>query len=98
VRAAHAVVILPAMRTHRALTVTLLAALAVLPFAAAQTVAPAASGDAAEARGSGMVGADPLRADRVPLAHGDPRVCLEYATNLEVIACAEKYRPHRRKS
>jgi hypothetical protein len=26
----------------------------------------------------------------------DPRVCLEFPTNLQIIACAEKYRRHRR--
>ena len=28
----------------------------------------------------------------------DPRVCLEFATNEQIIACAERYRPHRRRA
>lgn len=28
----------------------------------------------------------------------DPRVCLEFPTNAQVIACAERYRPHRRRA
>ena len=29
-------------------------------------------------------------------AGSDPRVCLEFATNLEIHRCAEKYRPRKR--
>lgn len=28
----------------------------------------------------------------------DPRVCLEFGTNAQVVACAERYRPHRRRA
>ena len=30
-------------------------------------------------------------------AGADARICLELPTNLQIIKCAEKYRPHRRK-
>ena len=28
----------------------------------------------------------------------DPRVCLEFPTNAQVVACAERYRPQRRRA
>lgn len=28
----------------------------------------------------------------------DPRVCLEFPTTAQIIACAEKYRPHKRRA
>ena len=30
-------------------------------------------------------------------AHADARVCLEFPTELQIIACAEKYRPARKR-
>ncbi len=38
----------------------------------------------------------PIRANRAAPAESDARQCLELLTNLEVIKCAEKYRPHKR--
>jgi hypothetical protein len=39
----------------------------------------------------------PARARSDAPTDADARHCLEFATNLEVIACAEKYRPHKGK-
>ena len=52
--------------------------------AAATTAPPAAS-------------APPPPADRRRDAHPDARKCLEFPTELQVIACAEKYRPARKR-
>jgi guanyl-specific ribonuclease Sa len=38
----------------------------------------------------------PPPTDRRRDAHADARKCLEFPTELQVIACAEKYRPPRR--
>jgi hypothetical protein len=44
------------------------------------------------------VSAPPPPSDRPrDAAHADARVCLEFPTALQVIACAEKYRPARKR-
>jgi hypothetical protein len=43
------------------------------------------------------VSAPPSPTDRRRDAHADARVCLEFPTELQVIACAEKYRPAKRR-
>ena len=86
------------MRAYRLIPLTLSAALAALPFAAAQTLTPGSGGDASVAEAPHAARASLLRAHGIVLAHRDARVCLEHDTNLEVIACAEKYRPQRRRS
>jgi hypothetical protein len=44
------------------------------------------------------VSAPPPPTDRPrDAAHADARVCLEFPTALQVIACAEKYRPAKRR-
>lgn len=60
--------------------------------ATAQTPAPAPAGDAV-ARPVSTAPA-PRSADDRP-SSSDPRVCLEFATREEVIACAERFRPRR---
>jgi hypothetical protein len=43
--------------------------------------------------------APPAQADDDgPPSRTDPRVCLEFPTNAQVIACAEKFRSHRRRA
>jgi hypothetical protein len=55
------------------------------------TAAPAAATPPA-------VSAPPPPTDRPrDAAHADARVCLEFPTALQVIACAEKYRPAKRR-
>lgn len=39
----------------------------------------------------------PTRADESPPSRADPRVCLEFPTNAQVVACAEKHRRHGRR-
>lgn len=41
--------------------------------------------------------APPPPTDRRRDAHADARKCLEFPTELQVIACAEKYRPARKR-
>jgi hypothetical protein len=65
------------------------AALAFLPFASAHAQAPAPAPVAAPADESPGKPATPRRRAR---SQEDARACLDLATNLEVIACAEKYR------
>jgi hypothetical protein len=77
----------------RILVVFLAVGLAAAPLAQAQTAAPAPKPQpgASEPRG------EPSRSAQEPARAGpDPRVCLEFTTNLEVHVCAEKYRPRRR--
>lgn len=82
----------------RQICVVAFAMLAALPLAIAQTPAleasPAASPVALSQEGARL----PVRVNRDAAAdvHADARLCLEFTTNLEVIACAEKYRPHKR--
>ena len=44
-----------------------------------------------------VASAPPQPTDRRRDAHADARVCLEFPTELQVIACAEKYRPARKR-
>lgn len=70
-------------RIHAAAAV--LAALALVPLAIAQgQPAPREAGKPAAPRAAPK-----------EVASGDPRVCLEFPTNLQVMTCAEKYRPRR---
>jgi hypothetical protein len=64
-------------------------ALAFLPFASAHGQAPAPATVAAPADESPAKQAAPKRRAR---SQEDARACLDLGTNLEVIACAEKYR------
>ena len=64
-----------------------------LPFAFAQGVVPSAPSAV-----SGIAASESLpsaRAGRARLASADARGCLDFPTNPQVIACAEKYRPDR---
>ena len=57
----------------------------------------AASNAPAAAPAPPAVSAPPPPTDRPRDAHADARVCLEFPTALQVIACAEKYRPAKRR-
>lgn len=67
----------------------LVALLAVNAVALAQSPAPTAPSSDKEAA------AQPRTASEGPPSSQDPRVCLEFPTREQVIACAEKYRPRR---
>jgi hypothetical protein len=70
----------------RSLLVALLAVNAAALAQSPTPAAPTADKDAA---------AQPRMASDGPPSSQDPRVCLEFPTREQVIACAEKYRPRR---
>jgi len=61
----------------------------------AANAAPAAA--AALTAAPPTLSAPPPSTDRRRDAHADARVCLEFPTELQIIACAEKYRPARKR-
>lgn len=84
----------------REIAAVLLVMLAVLPSAFAKDLAPPTS---TRASGVELTQAVPKpaapqkrAAAPAPDADADARHCLEFAANLEVIMCAEKYRSHKR--
>jgi hypothetical protein len=79
------------------MTVLAFCLLAALPPAIAQGPAPSTGTGAAGAAASPAPPAASAGANRAAARDADARVCLEFASNLQVIACAEKYRRHRRK-
>ena len=76
-------------------------ALAGLFLACSSTIADAQApntGASVTAATPPAVSAPPTPTDRPrDAAHADARVCLEFPTTLQVIACAEKYRPAKRR-
>ncbi len=81
------------MNRNDATAVVLTIMLIVLPCAGAQSPAPSAPAPASASAPPQLEQTPPTRAKRVaPPTHADARHCLELPTNLEVIACAEKYR------
>jgi hypothetical protein len=76
-------------------------ALAELFLACSSTIAEAQAQNTAApvaAATPPAVSAPPPPSDRPrDAAHADARVCLEFPTALQVIACAEKYRPAKRR-
>jgi len=83
---------------YRNRMLTLFVALVELPLAGAQDLQPSASADVSVVATPPSAGTVPRWPTRDTDSNPDVRFCLEFATNLEVIACAEKYRPHRRKA
>ena len=77
---------------YRNRMLTLFVALVELPLAVAQDLQPSVAADATPQSAETVSG--PPTHDTNP----DVRFCLEFATNLEVITCAEKYRPRGRKA
>jgi hypothetical protein len=75
----------------------LAAAGALAAHAIAQSTPPAASGTITipAAREPARTAA---ASDRPVEGANDPRRCLEFSTNMEIHACAEKYRPRKRSS
>lgn len=67
-------------------------------MAAAHAADPAPSGinDAPSAKGAQVQASPAPRPAGDVVRNADARHCLEFPTNLQVIACAEKYRPHKR--
>lgn len=75
--------------------VAIAAAGALAAHAVAQSAPPAASGTITTPAAQ-----EPARttatADRPVEGANDPRRCLDFSTNMEIHACAEKYRPRKR--
>ncbi len=65
-----------------------------VPLAIAQTAPPAASPGPSATAASDEAAKAPAPAKRD--SGRDARLCLEFPTNLQIIACAEKYRTHKR--
>jgi len=63
----------------------------------AANTAPPAAAAAAVTAAPPAVSDPPPSTDRRRDAHADARVCLEFPTELQIIACAEKYRPARKR-
>jgi hypothetical protein len=74
----------------------LFAALVELPLAVAQDLQPSVAADVSGVATAQSAGTVPRWPTRDTNSNLDVRFCLDFATNLEVITCAEKYRPHRR--
>ncbi len=93
-------VVLPARRfrmKRHALSMLFLVSVASGAVSAQSAPAPAAPDPAPAAPYQKVVEGRTV-ADYAPPSRNDPRVCLEFATNAQVIACAEKYRPDRRRA
>jgi hypothetical protein len=77
---------------------TLFAVFAGLATAMAQSPAPSEGSTATPAATSQREAKGSIRLPRESAADADARLCLEFPTNTQVIMCAEKYRPDRRRS
>jgi hypothetical protein len=80
----------------RATAAVVFSILAALPPAVAQSPPPNASPGASAVAPSQDGTSLPIRASNDAATDADARLCLEFPTNLQVIMCAEKYRPHKR--
>ena len=78
-----------------AFAVVLLLALASAASAQAPILSQKAPAEPVKVAAPEKTGGMALAADRLPSSL-DPRVCLEFPTSAQVIACAEKYRPRKR--
>jgi hypothetical protein len=84
------------MNRNEAMVAVFSIVFAALPLAAsAQSSAPNAPSGASVIVPPKVEQNAPTRTRSDSRADADARRCLEFATNLEVIACAEKYRSHR---
>jgi len=87
---------------QRVIATALFAALAGLTTVYAQSPTPsdanAATPAAAPAAAPQRESTGSIRSARESATDADARLCLEFPTNTQVIMCAEKYRPDRRRS
>ena len=83
---------------EKAIATTLFAVLAGLATAMAQSPAPSEGSTATPAATPQREAKGSIRSARESATDADARLCLEFPTNTQVIMCAEKYRPDRRRS
>jgi len=77
-------------------TVAAVAAACVLAAQAVAQSTPPAGGSPAMAPAAQEAARTASTTDRPVEGVNDPRRCLEFSTNLEIHACAEKFRPRKR--
>lgn len=83
---------------HKVIAITLFAVLAGLTTVNAQSPAPNDASAATPAATPQREMKGSIRSARESATDADARLCLEFPTNTQVIMCAEKYRPDRRRS
>lgn len=81
---------------HREIAAILLSILAALPAAFAKESAPSANTGGSGVELTQSVPSRVAPPGRNAAPDPDARHCLAFPTNLQVIACAEKYRAHKR--
>ncbi len=81
---------------RRGIAAVLISAFLVVSPVVAQIAQPSANATARDGAPTEDGMKSWVRADRNSGATADARLCLEFPTNLEIIMCAEKYRPKRR--
>ena len=84
--------------TRTTIAPVLFALLAALPAAFAQNSGSSDANAATPAAAPQRESKGSIRSARESAADADARLCLEFPTNTQVIMCAEKYRPDRRRS
>ena len=83
---------------YRQAALALLALAATLPLAMAQGPSPAGGSDRSVVATPAGPAESPIQSPRSVHPDADARLCLEFPTSLQVIMCAEKYRPRKRKA
>jgi hypothetical protein len=83
---------------QKVIATALFATLSGLATAMAQSPAPSDASAAPPAAKSQRETKGSIRSARESVTDADARLCLEFPTNTQVIMCAEKYRPDRRRS
>jgi len=83
---------------QKVIATTLFAVLAGLATAMAQSPAPSDASAATPAATPQRETKGSIPSARESKTDADARLCLEFPTNAQVIMCAEKYRPDRRRS
>lgn len=86
------------MTTRADFAAVLLSVLAAIGTAYAKDPAPPGMAEAAPVALTQGSARPASRAEGAGAADADARACLEQPTNLRVIACAEKYRQHRKRA
>ena len=83
---------------QKVIATALFAVLAGLTTVNAQSPAPSDANAATPAAAPQRESKGSIRSARESATDADARLCLEFPTNTQVIMCAEKYRPDRRRS